>query len=362
MRPEEYLRAAEAFAQATIDNDAWLPALSALASATRSSHGELIAMRGTDLMFGISELPEEAYRDFRAVGGHLPWVSPRVAAAKVAAPMQVIGDREYDAVARLLQTDDYMDVVRKFDIQHGCQTTLHQDDNVLIGLTVLRTHKQGRIDADATAVFAALAPHALAAVRTRMALGDQSLRDIANGLEYAGVAAFLCGLDGAVLAMTGRAESMVTEGGLWSLRRSRLSAIQPHDDLELRRALARAAASGPSGGAAEALVIGLDGRRAAVHVRALQATNWDLVFQPRFLVIVREGPRTPSAQLLRIAFGLTTAEGEIALALASGRPREAIAIQRGVTINTLRQQIKTILAKVGVNREAELVLAVQRLG
>lgn len=313
-------------------------------------------------MLGISEVPEEVYPEFLAAGAYDLGVNPRIAAAAAAAPMQVVGDGEYDALAPRLRIEPFMDLVLKYDIQHGCQTTLHQDTNVLIGLTAMRSQKEGRIDADGTAAFAALAPHALAAVRTRMALGDQSLRDIAHGLEYAGVAAFLCGLDGAVLAMTGRAESLATEGGLLSVRRRRLSAIQPHDDLELRRALARVAVSGPAGGATEALVIGNDGRRAAVHIRALPATSWDLVFQPRFLVIVREGPRTPSAQLLRIAFGLTTAEAEIALALASGHPREAIAVRRGVTINTLRQQIKTILAKVGVNREAELVLAVQGLG
>lgn len=362
MRPEEYLRAAQAFAQASVDNDAWLPALGALASMTGSRHGELIGIRGGEVSLHIADAPEAAHPEFLAADAYDPRVNPRIAAAATAAPMQVVGDREYDALAPRLRIEPFMDLVLKYDIQHGCQTTLHQDANVLFGLTVMRSQKEGRIDADATAAFAALVPHALAAVRTRMALGDQSLRDIATGLEHAGVAAFLCGLDGAVRAMTGRAEALAAEGRLLSVRRNRLSAIRPHDDLQLRRALSRAAASGPTGGATEALVIGHNAHRAAVHVRALPATSWDLVFQPRFLVIVREGPRVPSEQILRIAFGLTIAEAEIALALASGHPREAIAIRRGVTIGTLRQQIKTVLAKVGVNREAELVLAVHGLG
>ena len=138
--------------------------------------------------------------------------------------------------------------------------------------------------------------------------------------------------------------------------------MQPHDDLQLRRALARAAASGPAGGATEDLVVGRDDRRAVVHIRALPATNWGLVFQPRFLVIVREGPRPPSADILRLAFGLTPAEAGIALGLAAGHPRAAIAVRRAVTLGTLRQQIKTILGKAGVNREAELILAVHGLG
>lgn len=363
MRAELYLEAVEAFAEAGVDG-AWHCALAILAAATGSSRPELIGIGAKGMSFCVAELPQEAYREFESVGGYSPTVNHRIAAAQRAAPLQVVGDREYDDVAPFLRKDDaYMDVVRKYDIPpHGCQTTLVLEPNLLVGLNVHRTHKEGRIDADATAAFAALAPHALAAVRTRLALGDRNARDMAAALEYAGVAAFFCDRYGAVRAMTGRAERLAAEARLVTVRRGRLGAARLADGLELDRAMARAlAAVRPSAGV-ETVLIGPEGRRAVVHVRALAEDDWGLSFRPRLMVIVRQGPSKPSVEVLRLAFGLTQAEAEIALSLAAGQPRELIAAHRGVTLGTLRQQVKTILAKVGASREAELIVAVHGLG
>lgn len=361
MRNEEYHLAAHAFADAPLDGQ-WLPALGALASLTGSTFGELIRIQDGPLAFAISQTEEDAKREFLESGGYEARVNPRVAASIGAAPMQIVGDREYDAVAPSLRPGSYRDLVRKYDIPHSCQTTLLQRDDILIGLSVLRTQREGRIDADRTAAFAALAPHALAAVRTRLALGDQTVRDIASGLEHAGVAAFLCAADGRVQGMTGRAERLVADGRILALRQGRLTARDLRDDRLLGGALAAALETYSATSGGEGVVLGPPGERWVAHVRVLPATHWDMPFRPRLLVIIRDGPRAPSAQILRIAFGLTLTEAEIALALALGQPREAIAIRRGVALGTLRQQIKSILAKVGVGREAELVVAVQALG
>lgn len=362
MRAELYLDAVEAFAEAGVDTAAWPAALAILASATRSSRGEIIGIRSGGLAFAVSDLPEEAYREFEAAGGYSPSASPRIAAAQRAATLQVIGDREYDEVTPLLTANAYMDLVHKLDIPHGCQTTLVREPDLLVGLTALRTRREGRIDADGTAAFSALAPHVLAAVRTRLALGDRSARDMATALEHADAAAFLCDRDGGVRAMTGRAEQLVLEARLVTLRGRRLAATRVADRLALERAMARARNAGLLSPGVETVLIGPKGGRALVHMRALaQEDDWGLPFRARLMVIVRQGPRRPSADVLRLAFGLTQAEAEIALALAAGQPRELIAAHRGAALGTLRQQVKAIFAKVGVSREAELVVAVHGL-
>lgn len=360
MRADEYLSAVKAFAEAGVDGAAWPAALAALASATRSSHGELIGLGAQGLSFCVLPWPEETYREFELAGCYSQQVNPRVAVAQRAAPLQVVGDREYDEVAPLLRTDTaYMDFARKLDHPHGCQTNLVLEPDLLVGLSALRTHREGRIDADATAAFATLAPHALAAVQTRLALGERSARDMVSALEHAGVAAFLCDLDGAVCAMTARAEQLALEARLVTVRRHRLAAARGADAQVLDRAMAGALASDLG---VETALIGPEGGRAVVHVRALAEADWGLPFRARLMVIVRQGPRKPSADVLRLAFGLTPAEAEIALALAEGRPREAVAARRGVSLGTLRQQVKAIFAKVGVSREAELILAIHGLG
>jgi DNA-binding CsgD family transcriptional regulator len=58
---------------------------------------------------------------------------------------------------------------------------------------------------------------------------------------------------------------------------------------------------------------------------------------------------------------MTTAETEIALQLAQGKPPEAIAKQRNVSVGTVRAQIKALLAKAGVSRQVELVARLNQL-
>lgn len=59
------------------------------------------------------------------------------------------------------------------------------------------------------------------------------------------------------------------------------------------------------------------------------------------------------AAVLCAAYALTPAETEIAIHVASGRSASVIAELRGVSVETARYQIKSVLAKVGVRRQVE---------
>ena len=55
------------------------------------------------------------------------------------------------------------------------------------------------------------------------------------------------------------------------------------------------------------------------------------------------------------AFRLTPAEADIAVRLAGGQSRKEIAAARGVTIETLKVQLRSIYDKTGCGRESQLV-------
>lgn len=57
---------------------------------------------------------------------------------------------------------------------------------------------------------------------------------------------------------------------------------------------------------------------------------------------------------LRYCFGLTTSEAEVASALAAGRSSGSIAASRGVRVNTIRTQIKSIAAKLGCATQSQI--------
>ena len=76
-------------------------------------------------------------------------------------------------------------------------------------------------------------------------------------------------------------------------------------------------------------------------------------------VIVPPRVETPAAILAR-RHGLTAAEAALLGAVLAGRGLRDHAAARGVSIHTVRAQMKSVLAKVGVRRQAELFLAAQR--
>ena len=63
----------------------------------------------------------------------------------------------------------------------------------------------------------------------------------------------------------------------------------------------------------------------------------------------------PPQAALQAAFGLSEAEARLAAQLASGEALERITAQFGIAKETGRGQLKSIFAKTGVHRQAELV-------
>lgn len=59
--------------------------------------------------------------------------------------------------------------------------------------------------------------------------------------------------------------------------------------------------------------------------------------------------------LLRGAFGLTPAEGDVVRALAEGNSLAQVATDRGRSIETIRAQLKAVLSKTGTRSQAELI-------
>jgi len=68
----------------------------------------------------------------------------------------------------------------------------------------------------------------------------------------------------------------------------------------------------------------------------------------------------PAVELLRNLHDLTPAEAELAGHLARGHSLEETARARGVSINTVRSQLKVVFSKTGTSRQGELVQLVLR--
>jgi DNA-binding CsgD family transcriptional regulator len=72
-------------------------------------------------------------------------------------------------------------------------------------------------------------------------------------------------------------------------------------------------------------------------------------------------PTSASLQAARGMYNLTPAEAKITEKLATGLDPKQIADALGSSINTVRTQVKSILAKTGVSRQADLIRLVATL-
>lgn len=79
--------------------------------------------------------------------------------------------------------------------------------------------------------------------------------------------------------------------------------------------------------------------------------------QAKALLCLRDPLRSPSlnGDTLRVFFKFTLAESGLVGALLAGKTLREYSEQRGVTLNTVRTQLKSVLGKTGLRRQADLV-------
>ncbi|MGR4891080.1 helix-turn-helix transcriptional regulator [Sphingopyxis sp. LARHCG72] len=359
-----------AFLAAPFEADGWNAALRLLARRTRSTRAQLLGIGAEATLFNFMPDIDPAYqREFLEIEGWRPEVNWRVAVS--ARPLEILSEAHYDIARQHSGTDDYEEHIRCWDGVHGCQTALVEGEGFLVGLAALRSEDDGRTEQRDRKLFAAGATYALAAVRMQQAIAQRGAAMTVGAFDAIGVAAFLIDRHGAVAALSAAAEAIVGAGGALCLRRGRLGAARRDADALLQAGLARALddvlAEGASAeGAMQQYWIGSPEEPEGgllCELFRLPQREWDFGFEPRVLVVARRAADIPAMRTapLRAALGLTAAEAEIALRLANGEARETIANGRGTSAQTLGTQIKSILRKSEVGREAELAALVNRL-
>jgi DNA-binding CsgD family transcriptional regulator len=204
-----------------------------------------------------------------------------------------------------------------------------------------------------------IAPQVPAPVRTQIALESAA---VLAAMEALSIPAFVCDGAGTVQALTPLAEALVrTDRGL-CLKMNGLCADNLVESQAIDDAIAAAALAHTQPGPPKHRTIVVRGGRSegpplVLEIIPLPRPEYELDPDPRVLVVAR-GMKVPSerrAAVVQAAYALTVAETQIAMQLGAGETPQAIAAARGVAVGTVRAQIKTICAKLGVSRQAELV-------
>ena len=367
---EHWVGVADRFQAAGVSGTGWYEALAALAHATGSQHGQLICI-GDDAAVPIDILTDidPAFQEaFLAERGGDPNVNPRVRAGMNAPLLKTLAECDFISPEEYKRNRHYQEFVIPHNVPYICLTNLERTPRMLTGLAVVRDERHGHISEPERAVFASLAPHVRAAVRTQAALEGNGAALLTGAMEALSMPAFVCDRTGTVKELTPAAEQLATANRGLQLKEGRLRAALASDARELEDAIGAAAIGQTRPGAPlMRTVIVRNGEHdlapMVLDVIALPPQSTEFSFMPRVLVVARGAKAAieRKAAILQTAYGMTSAESDIALQLCSGKTPEIIAAARKVAVGTVRAQIKALLAKAGARRQIELVARLNQL-
>jgi DNA-binding CsgD family transcriptional regulator/PAS domain-containing protein len=197
---------------------------------------------------------------------------------------------------------------------------------------------------------AALAPHLRQAcqIGSQLRRAEGSLQRLQGHLDGLRCGLLVCDADAQVQWMNRSARQLTADGRELQLHGRTLRARHAGVSHRLQGEIATA---GPRRTGFVALGAGADALHLAL--RAWQPAGEE----PTVLIAVTragDGATVP-AQAWCGLLGVTPAEGALVATLAGGGTLELHAEQRGVSIGTVRGQLKQVLAKTGLHRQADLV-------
>lgn len=369
MTPEQERALRSEIGRAALDPSYWPQAIAALGSAVgrvlthmhefnpQRQEAVLAASAGFDEPFVRSWIEHYA-----AIN---PW-APGWSAAPVGQLITAHGMCPDEDVAR---TEVYADwILPQEDIIGGGGIVLaRRTDGVLMFGGNYRRRDRDAVQPLWLDLVARLGPDVHRAVEVNRRLAYLSLESylLRQGADPEACAVLIVGQQRRVLWANQPAEILIATGSIQTGQQSSLAPPE-HKSTEdpvcqaIEAARFRAIASGP-------LCVG-DGFRCRVvpldpaAVPCLPCGPLSDGYGPFAILIGEPTPAQSSRELAwLLRLGLTVSEAAIAIAVTEGQSATEIAGARGTSVHTVRNQIKSMMAKTGTRRQAELAALVERL-
>jgi DNA-binding CsgD family transcriptional regulator len=222
-------------------------------------------------------------------------------------------------------------------------------------IAIQRGKSEGSYEPEAVARLSEASVHLrrLLAVRGKFAALQHESKKLESILDYMPHAVFVVDQGQALTFANTAGEALIRRGDAIALKSGRFQALARNSARLLKRAVEVAFSPTPTSSA-----VLLEHPRG----KPLPATIMPLSNGARqALVIVQDATHTNAGLItqLQAFFGLTAAEAMIGTRLADGLSLPDIAAMRGVSLATVRAQLKSLLQKMECHRQSELVSVVK---
>jgi len=258
-----------------------------------------------------------------------------------------------------VKTDAYRAIAGACGIQHMTCIVVSISPRAHELISLWRGAGRPLMEPDCKDLLALLVPHMQNALRIRRALGraESRARDAEAMLDTSSTASILLDAGGRILHMNEAAQELALAGDGIRVHGGRILPEDPAKRMEFN-ALIAAAASAKTGDPGGAIALSRASRKRPLQllVGPLPLADGDRS-AVRVLVLATDPERTVSFPdaMLRELHGLTGAETELANGLLRGRSLEEIAALRGVSVATVRSQMKPLFGKTDTRRQGDLI-------
>lgn len=234
----------------------------------------------------------------------------------------------------------------------GTAIPMPTGDIVVFDLCHLRA--DGPFGAEAVESLDMYRPHLARAALLAARIGLDQAFAVANILEAVGLPSAFVNLRGQVIAAN---PSFEVQSSVRIGARNQLSIAARAADLLLHDALA-GIRTDEEGRVRSIPVPAMEGNGPCViHVLPLRKDARDLFVAADAVVIVTpvSVPAVPMVELISGLFDLTAAEVRLARSLTAGHDLRSVASASGRSVETVRTQLKSLMAKTGTRRQADLI-------
>lgn len=298
----------------------------------------------------IKETFEEFLRDGWAA------INPRPVRLSAANYAGFVRDSDFFTEEELDNEPVYRDFYRKRGLGWATGTMLDTPSGDSIIFSFERAHEKGPVPLEVVRQFDQLRPHLARSALLSSRLGLERAKAMADALSSLGLPAAVLQGAGRLSAANALFEKLMP--ALAQDRYERLCLTDQAGDGLLGQALLRATVRPEQGVVNSIPVAATEATPPMIlHLLPVCGSAHDFFSQAKFLLVITPVDRAvvPTAKVLQGLFDLTPAEARIARGIGEAQTIEHLAITAGVSVETVRSQLKAVLSKTGLTRQQELV-------
>jgi DNA-binding CsgD family transcriptional regulator len=277
---------------------------------------------------------------------------------KVVALEDILPDKQ------LVETDYYLHYLQPIDLFRILGVDTAEPGGMVASLRFSRSQRESKFRVRERRLLELLTPHLRRSIEFYAKLNRMaSERDVyAGAVNQLSVASIILDEQGRLLTTNEVGRALLEQGDGLSLRDDRLHVEGREFNKELQDALAtiiRAQQQGETS-VVKAMRVPRPASRSdlGLVIRPVPASRWsEGQSSPSAAIFVSDPDlqESTSRQVLGELFALTPAEANLATLLARGLSLAQVSESQHISQHTARAQLKSIFAKMGVSRQAELV-------